>query len=484
MLSRAMGVVASPDVVGRYAIYGRIASGGMATVHLGRQAGAAGFSRIVAIKRLHPHLAEDPEFISTMIDEARLASRIHHPNVVSTLDVVATQGELLLVMEYVRGEALGRLLKVESQRARRIPLPVASAIVSGALFGLQAAHEATSDRGLPLGIVHRDISPQNILVGVDGVPRVIDFGVAKAAFRLQTTRQGVVKGKMAYMAPEQLEGGEVTRRTDVYAMAVVLWEVLTGQRLFQADNDAQLVVRVLAGAKQAPSVHAPEVSPELDALVMKALAPSAEARFASAREMAEALMRLVPPAFPNDVGAWVEEVARDGLAKHAVMLAEIESSRVVATPGVALSSAALRDTIHDDVPTVASQPSSLSVATPQARSRPPARRRLASVLALAALLVAGAAAIAWRGARSAAVAPVVADSTTTASVTAALQPAQEPPTATATPIASPAPAAAASSAPAAGTRPPASATARAPVAPPARRPKAQPTGSIRFTQPD
>src|SRR5580700_4657373 len=173
-----MGALESPQVIGRYAIFGKIASGGMASVHFGRLLGAAGFSRTVAIKRLHPHLADEPEFLSTLIDEARLAARIHHPNVVPTLDVESAEGELLVVMEYVRGESLARLLRAESARGRRLPLSIASAIVIGALHGLHAAHEATSDRGAPLGIVHRDVSPHNILVGVDGMARVIDFGVA------------------------------------------------------------------------------------------------------------------------------------------------------------------------------------------------------------------------------------------------------------------------------------------------------------------
>src|ERR1700683_3765725 len=153
---RPIGAPASPQIVGRYAIYGKIASGGMASVHFGRLLGAAGFSRTVAVKRLHAHPAEDPQFLSTMIDEARLAARIHHPNVVPTLDVVAAHGELLVVMEYVRGESLARLLGGESAHRRRLSLPIASAIAIGALHGLHAAHEATSDRGAPLGIVHRD----------------------------------------------------------------------------------------------------------------------------------------------------------------------------------------------------------------------------------------------------------------------------------------------------------------------------------------
>jgi serine/threonine-protein kinase len=316
----------APQVVGRYAIYGKIASGGMASVHFGRLIGGAGFSRTVAIKRLHPHLAEDPEVLSTIIDEARLAARIHHPNVVATLDVVATDRELLLVMEYVRGEALSRLVKIETARGRVMPLPITSAIALGALHGLHAAHEATSDHGEPLGIVHRDVSPQNILVGVDGLARVIDFGIAKAAGRMQMTREGTVKGKIAYMSPEQLGGAQVTRSADVYAMGVVLWEALTGRRLFQADSDAALAVQVVNGAKEPPSMYARGVPPSLDALVMRALARTPARRFATAREMAELLTRIVPPALPTDVGEWCAEAARDLLEKRGMVLAEIESS--------------------------------------------------------------------------------------------------------------------------------------------------------------
>ncbi len=297
----------------------------MASVHFGRLLGGAGFSRTVAVKRLHPHLAEDPEFLSAMLDEARLASRIHHPNVVPTLDVVTSDGELLIVMEYVRGESLARLLRGEIASGRRVPLPVVSAIVFGALHGLHAAHEATSDQGEPLEIVHRDVSPQNILVGLDGVSRVIDFGVAKAAGRLQTTREGVIKGKIAYMAPEQLSAGEVTRRVDLYAMAVVLWEMLAGRRMLQAPSEASLVVQVLKGIKERPSVHAPGLPSGLDELVMKALSADPARRFATAPEMAEELKRVVPPAFPSDVGDWVNSVARPVLAQRGLLLAEIES---------------------------------------------------------------------------------------------------------------------------------------------------------------
>jgi len=413
--SGSMGGPASQQVIGRYTIYGKIASGGMASVHFGRLAGGAGFSRTVAIKRLHPHLAEDPEFMSTMIDEARLAARIHHPNVVPTLDVVAADGELLLVMEYVRGESLARLVRTEIERGGRVALPIASAIAIGALHGLHAAHEATSDHGAPLGIVHRDVSPQNILVGVDGMARVIDFGVAKAAGRLQTTQEGTIKGKLAYMAPEQIAARPVTRTADVYAMGVVLWELLAGRRLFQGENDAALLKVVLAGAKEPPGCHAPHIPAALDALVMRALAPDPTDRFATTLDMAERLLRLVPPAFSTDVGTWCERAARESIARRGTLLAEIESSSGsgpgpgsfapeapsprASRPDLGLAGAApsvVDDDmiVADEAPIVATQPSSLSVETPKARpSMAPGvlgRRGLTVTLGAAGgLLVAG-----------------------------------------------------------------------------------------------
>ena len=311
--------------LGRYALHAEIAAGGMATVYLGRLHGAVGFGRTVAIKRLHPHLAKDPEFVSMFLDEAHLAARVQHPNVVPTLDVVTSDRELFLVLEYVRGESFSALVRAARAAGQTLPIPVVVAVVVGLLNGLHAAHEATDEQGKPLGIVHRDVSPQNVLVGADGVARVLDFGVAKAATRLQTTREGQLKGKVSYMAPEQLSG-EVTRRTDIYAAGVVLWEALTGKRLMKGDTEAQLLNAVLSMEILPPSTHNREVSPELDAVVMKAVAKKPEERYATASDMAIALEQAVRPASTREVAAWMEEHLGESLNRRRRVVAEIESS--------------------------------------------------------------------------------------------------------------------------------------------------------------
>ena len=322
----APGLIAPVRVLGRYALFDEIASGGMATVHFGRLIGPVGFSRTVAIKRLHGHFAKDPEFSAGFVDEARLAARIHHPNVVPIVDVLAFDGELSLVMDYVEGDSLAKLLRQAILLEQAVPLGVASSIVGGGLYGLHAAHEAKSEFGEPLGIVHRDVSPQNVLVGTDGIPRIVDFGVAKAAQRIQTTADGQVKGKIAYMAPEQIRCAEVSRQTDLYAMGVVLWELLAGRRLFKSENHANLMTQVMAGEIEPPSRYRPDCPGELDALVLRALHLDPKKRFETARDMAIALQRIAPPVPQSEVGDWVVELAPHGLNTRRRMLSYVESS--------------------------------------------------------------------------------------------------------------------------------------------------------------
>ena len=307
---------AAPRLIGRYLVFGEIASGGMATVHYGRMTGSVGFARTVAVKRLHPQFAKDPEFVTMFLDEARVAGRIRHPNVVPTLDVVATEGEIFLAMEYVQGESLSKLLKMARDKGRPPSPQIVATIIANLLHGLHAAHEAKDEHGRPLGIVHRDVSPQNVLVGADGVARVLDFGVAKAAGRLQTTREGQVKGKLSYMSPEQLNGGSVTRLADIYAAAVVLWETLTQERLFDGDNEAMTLVRVLEGKVDPPSRWVPILPPGTDEVVLRGLAQDPTTRFQTAREFAVAIERTMGLASPAVVGEWVESVATQELAEQ------------------------------------------------------------------------------------------------------------------------------------------------------------------------
>jgi len=348
-----------PRMVGRYAVYREIAKGGMATVHFGRLLGPVGFSRTVAIKRLHPHFASDQEFVSMFLDEARLAARIQHPNVVSTLDVVALENELMLVMEYVQGESLSRLLSALRHKDERVPWRIIAATMNGILSGLHAAHEAKNERGEPLGIVHRDMSPQNVLVGADGVVRVFDFGIAKAAGRAQDTRAGLFKGKLSYAAPEQLAGRPLDRRVDIYATSVILWEMVTGRRMFKADDELQLYAMVKEGNIEPPSNYVSDLPEGLEPLIMRGLANDPALRFASAREMAIALEEVLPHASAREIAEWVGRVARQVLELRARTIEEIE----LTNPLMPTESG-----IRDMIPTIVRQTPS---GPPSSTSAPP-----------------------------------------------------------------------------------------------------------------
>ena len=334
-------------------MFREIGHGGMATVHLGRLHGPAGFARTVAIKKLHSQYARDPEFVSMFLDEARLAARIQHPNVVSVLDVVASEGELFLIMDYVNGESLFTLFKEAAKAKTPIPRRIFVSIIANVLYGLDAAHEARSDTGTPLDIVHRDVSPQNVLLGTDGVARLLDFGVAKASQRVHlSTQDGKLKGKLSYMAPEQVSTGIVDRRADVYATGVMLWEGLTGQRLYGASSEVgALVGAILAGNIKKPSSVAPSTPPVLEEITMKALARSPSDRFDTARAMATALERAIAPATPRQIGEWVTKVAGEQIRQRAELIAQIEgrAAPVTRSSDFRLPSIDTKDAIVIDV---------------------------------------------------------------------------------------------------------------------------------------
>ncbi len=323
----------------RYVLHDSIGSGGMATVHLGHLHAPLGFTRVVAIKRLHPALSHQPEFAAMLVDEARITARVRHLNVVPTLDVFLENGECFLVMEYVEGESLAKLLRSASQAEVAAPLSVVSAVLSGVLHGLHAAHVAKSGNGEPLGIIHRDVSPQNILVGGDGIARVFDFGVAKALGRLQQTRAGEFKGKLPYLAPEQFGEGKLDRRVDVYAASVTLWEALTTRRLFDGGSEEEVFGKILQSRIPAPSELRAEVPAALDDVVLRGLARAPGDRFASAAEMALALEQAVPPASAREVVAWLESLAGEALAKRAALVTAIDSGSKAATAAEAAPTA-------------------------------------------------------------------------------------------------------------------------------------------------
>lgn len=319
--------------IGRYELHGEFARGGMARVHLGRLVGPVGFARTVAIKCLHPGYANDPEAVRMFIDEANLASRIRHPNVVPIVDVLATDGELFLVMDYVRGASLARLLEESRSRGTPVPLPIALSVMSGVFAGLHAAHEAVDDRGFALGIVHRDVSPQNVLVGDDGVARLLDFGVAKAESRLHQTSAGEIKGKLAYMSPEQLaSASDVDRRSDVFAGSVVLWEVLAGRRLFGRETAAATLAAMnerVHAAVEPPSLFHRDVPAALDALVLRGLAREPRDRPATALEVVRALESCGRLATALEVGDWVRGLVLAELQSSAALVSDIEEGSVV-----------------------------------------------------------------------------------------------------------------------------------------------------------
>ncbi len=272
----------------RYELLARIASGGMGTVYLGRLRGPAGFRRLVALKRAHEHLVHDEGFARMFRSEARVASQIHHPNVVAVHDIEELDDELILVMDYVQGGALSSLLSA----TRKQPLDprIALRILLDAAAGLEAAHTLTDDRGRALGVVHRDVSPENVLVGTDGVARLSDFGVAKILRATAGATDGRdLKGKIAYMAPECVRRGKVDARSDVFALGVVAWEALTERRLFRAASEVATLQRVIGMTPEAPSALRPGLPPEIDAVVMRALDKIPDARWPSARAFADAL---------------------------------------------------------------------------------------------------------------------------------------------------------------------------------------------------
>lgn len=294
---------------GSYQLVRRIALGGMAEIHLARRAGS---DRLLVVKRILPHLAVNAEFIRMFLDEARIAARVHHPNVVQIFDLGAAGGTYFIAMEHIHGEDVRRIWKRAANRGMTIPPPLVCRILADACAGLDAAHRLTDDRGRPLGIVHRDVSPQNLLVAFDGRVKVADFGIAKAADQATVTKSGVLKGKYSYMSPEQASGQPVDARSDLFALGIVLHELLTGTRLFKRVNDLQTLHAVAECRVHPPSRDNPNLPPELDAIVLRALEKAPGDRYADAGALRAALEGWLQasgaPATQADVAAFLREL--------------------------------------------------------------------------------------------------------------------------------------------------------------------------------
>lgn len=284
---------AGAEPVRRYELLMKLATGGMATVYLGYQRGGMGFRQIVAIKRPHAHLVDDPAFRRAFLREANLASKIRHANVVDVRDVDASEESIDLVMEYVQGASLATLMEVCDRSQARIGVDVALRIALDSCAGLHAAHELTDDRGAPMGLVHRDVAPQNILIGEDGVARVTDFGIAKCVLTGDpSTWQGTLKGRLAYMAPEYVAGQPIDRRADVFALGVVLWEMLSGKRLFRGSTDGHTMANVLQAGVPVLDGMDETCARALHAVLVRTLEKDPERRFRSMVELSDSLEAL------------------------------------------------------------------------------------------------------------------------------------------------------------------------------------------------
>jgi serine/threonine-protein kinase len=304
------------ESLGRYELLAQVARGGMGEVWAARLKGPRGFQKLVAIKTLLPELCDDPRIEQMLLEEARIASAIQHPNVVQTTELGEHRGALYLVMEWIDGESLSFVLKRAEERAQ-VPIPVAVNLVAQACRGLHAAHELKSDLGVPLGVVHRDVSPHNVLVTHDGVVKLVDFGIAKAMNQDQSlTDHGEVKGKYAYMAPEQVTGADVDRRADIFALGITLYIATTGVHPFKRGDKAS-VVRAITSEEppELPSSIVAGFPPRLEAVLMKALQKPPDQRYATAEALRVALEAAVPeafaPRFELTIGEYLKKIMGD-----------------------------------------------------------------------------------------------------------------------------------------------------------------------------
>jgi serine/threonine-protein kinase len=321
-----------PATYGGYTLLAQLGEGGMAEVFLARKIGLGGFSKLQVIKRILPSLAREPEFVQMFLDEARLAARFEHPNVVQVYDLGEADGTIFIAMEYLAGQSVAGLAKEAVKHGIGVPPPFSARIVAEACEGLHYVHDFKELDGSPLNIVHRDVSPQNLFVTYEGRVKLLDFGVAKAASTLSRTRTGSVKGKVSYMAPEQCRGETVDRRADVFALGVVLLELITGRRIFKNENEYALIRQLSLGEFAKPSEMGLPAPAPLLAVCDRAMAFRREDRFQSCGEMKGELEKWLhagPPAGANQVAALMGQLFKDDIAlRQQVLLATDDRAEV------------------------------------------------------------------------------------------------------------------------------------------------------------
>lgn len=369
--------------IGRYGVVGRLAMGGMAEILLGRLLGPSGFERVVVIKRVLPHLAQQPSFTSMFLDEARIAAAIRHPNVVQVHELGQDGGELFLVMEYLEGESLHGLMRRLTLFGERLPPALVAHIGAEACAGLHAAHELPDADGNPSGLVHRDISPQNVFIGYDGSVKILDFGIAKAADRITQTEAGTLKGKFSYMSPEQCLGDPLDRRSDLFALGIVLYEAVTGRRLFHREAQLKTLDAVVRAPFPTPSELDVELPAALEAAILRALERDRDARFETAAEMRRALAeaRADGPAVPDEALAeLMQRLFADRIEEKSEMLRRVRAgSDITSVPEAEID-------VEIELPTVGALPAP-SRSEPAPERAPSPLRRLGWIVAV--ILAAG-----------------------------------------------------------------------------------------------
>jgi TonB family protein len=366
------GEVPGPDRFGQYEILERISSGGMAELFRARRSGVEGFQKIVAIKKILPHIAGDEEFITMFADEAKLAAQLNHPNIVHIFDLGKIEaGGYFIAMEHVEGRDLRSILHMARETGLRLPVPLAVAVAAKVGAALDYAHRRRGDDGRDLNIVHRDVSPPNILVSTEGDIKLCDFGIAKAASKVSRTESGALKGKVPYMSPEQAWGKPVDQRSDIYSLGAVLFEMLTGRKLFQGDSDLNVLEKVRAGDVVLPSSLNPEVPPGLDAAVLKALAREPDERYLRTSDMLrdlEAVLRTYePPPSSADLASYVRRLETEEAARRDARAREMQTPAEPARPTEKQARPEFRIPVSQQ-PQSATKPS----APPSAEAAPPA----------------------------------------------------------------------------------------------------------------